>query len=173
MDSDQEEIGDHITQLKNKIAKHIDRGESLRPRRGEMERQKANLEKQIAVHQNNLVALGCDQTEIITELDETKGNCDPAMLNLILGTWKSEFGPVTFTGSCGNITGYWQQEASYRGEITGGSLESDIRTLTISYKQSWNNITNGKAVFKLSADGKTLNGRYTGGGGNGIWNLIK
>lgn len=77
----------------------------------------------------------------------SKRSCDPAILNLILGTWQSEWGPVTLSGSCDRITGYWVQSPSARGEITGGSFDSDSRTLTFFYKQSWNNVTDGRAVF--------------------------
>ncbi|MCA1602509.1 MAG: hypothetical protein LC776_12975 [Acidobacteria bacterium] len=75
---------------------------------------------------------------------------------------------MTLKGTCDHITGYWGQDSSKRGEITGGFFDSYSRTLSFSYKQSWNSVTNGRAVLTLSADGKTLDGRYRGDGGNGI-----
>lgn len=100
-------------------------------------------------------------------------SCDPAIFNLIPGTWQSEWGPVTLSGSCDRITGYWVQDSSARGEITGGSFDSSSRTLEFTYKQSWNNVTDGRASFTLSADGRTLDGGYSGGGGNGVWEMHK
>ena len=40
-----------------------------------------------------------------------KCSCDPAIFDLILRTWKSDFGPVTLKGTCDHITGYWGQDS--------------------------------------------------------------
>jgi hypothetical protein len=113
-----------------------------------------------------------EQMTLTVRPTTVKRNCDPAIFNRIRGTWQSNFGPVTLQGSCDKVTGSWQQDVNAKGEITGGSFDSDTRKLTISYKQSWNNVTDGRAVFTLTADGK-LDGTYSGGGGNGIWIMHK
>ena len=87
----------------------------------------------------------------------------------VLGTWASQWGPVTFTGSPDHLTGHWDQHEG-RGQITGGMFNSATGVLVFSYNQPWNN-QHGEARFHISAVGQ-FDGSYAQQNGNhGPWNL--
>ena len=61
----------------------------------------------------------------------------------MISTWQASYGPVTFSGSCENVTGYWMQgqwggrvrndATDERGEIKGGRVKG--KTLTRQFFQ--------------------------------------
>jgi hypothetical protein len=77
----------------------------------------------------------------------------------VAGTWQSAWGAVTFIQNGNVVTGSWQQGVQGTGQITNGTFDPAQRRLEFTYRQTWNN-ANGRAVFTLSPDGKTLAGQY-------------
>jgi hypothetical protein len=86
----------------------------------------------------------------------------------VAGTWQSEFGPVTLVQRGAAVTGQWQQ-AQGVGEISSGVLDFHARSLALNYSQTWNR-AQGRAVFVLSPDGRTLTGTWTQHGSDGVRN---
>jgi len=117
----------------------------------------------------------------------------------VLGTWQSDWGPVTLEGSKQSepfglagtpspatpggseqsITGSWNQNGNI-GQIKSGTFNSATGILKFNYYQNWNN-QEGVAELTLSADGKTLSGTWKQGaagsgqvdGGGGSWTLTR
>lgn len=83
----------------------------------------------------------------------------------IAGTWDSNWGPTTFFHDPieGNkpvhVSGYWVENSKKRGVFKSGTYDPSTGELKLSYYQSWNFMT-GKAHFKLSPDGRRLEGRW-------------
>jgi hypothetical protein len=90
----------------------------------------------------------------------------------IMGTWNSDWGPVTFEGSDAGVTGFWIQGAPNKGLIKGGSFDPQTRKLVFQYYQPWND-QNGKAELTLSKDGTTLSGTWTQQNGSGRWTMTR
>jgi hypothetical protein len=95
---------------------------------------------------------------------------------LICGTWKSAFGPVTFSkagpvvGDALAVNGSWDQAPDKKGVIQNGLYNGTSRTLEFDYCQKWDNTT-GKGKFSLSKDGKILTGKWIQGSSEGLWEL--
>ncbi|GHO99203.1 hypothetical protein KSF_092510 [Reticulibacter mediterranei] len=90
----------------------------------------------------------------------------------IIGTWTSQFGPVTFTGSPDHLSGHWDQKEG-QGKITAGMFNPATGVLVFSYFQSWND-QHGAAAFLISATGREFHGNYVQpNGNNGAWDLIR
>jgi hypothetical protein len=90
----------------------------------------------------------------------------------IFGTWNSNFGTFTFTGSPQHVTGSWDQGPGKQGKITAGTFNPTTRTLAFSYHQPWNN-QDGVAELTLSTDGLQLEGTWSQGNANGRWIMTR
>lgn len=82
------------------------------------------------------------------------------------GEWESNWGKVTLVHGIiegdkpVKVTGYWIQDSDKnRGVFRSGTFDPRAGTLKMSYWQSWN-LMLGTANFKLSADGKRLEGSW-------------
>lgn len=94
---------------------------------------------------------------------------DSALHAKIIGTWKGSLGPVTFSGPCENVSGFWMQGewgdpvrnngTDERGVISRGRVSRGV--LTFQYSQYWNQRKGSDSCY-LSNDGKTLNCSYLG-----------
>lgn len=84
----------------------------------------------------------------------------PDQLQDILGTWNSNFGPVTFKRSSTNpqfFDGYWNEKSKFGGVIKLGNYDRSHGFLQFSVHQKYNN-SDGHAEFLSSSDGKRLEG---------------
>lgn len=102
---------------------------------------------------------------------------DAADASDLLGTWTSDWGPVTFAGKPArgktvSFTGHWIQSKTQRGQIKGGSFDLRSRRATFTYYQHWNK-QNGRADLTISADGKSMSGTWTQGNGSGSWTMTR
>lgn len=82
------------------------------------------------------------------------------------GEWDSNWGKVTMVHGAivddkpVKVTGYWiQGEEKNRGIFRSGTFDPKTGILKLSYWQSWNFML-GSATFKMSADGKRLEGSW-------------
>jgi hypothetical protein len=96
----------------------------------------------------------------------------------ILGTWDSDWGPVTFRGRADGrggvvkFTGTWAQGPNQIGVIKEGVYDPATRKLVFFYYQDWND-QHGEADFLLSDDGRTLSGAYNQTNGSGRWTMTR
>ena len=82
------------------------------------------------------------------------------------GQWDSNWGKVTLAHGAivgdkpVKVTGYWIQDADKnRGVFRSGSFDPNTGLLKLTYWQSWN-LMIGKATFKMSPDGKRMEGSW-------------
>jgi hypothetical protein len=112
---------------------------------------------------------------------EMKGlnKCDPLQpihFNLA-GQWKSQWGPVTIQAAANDSwSGSWVQNGG-TGVLDKGAYDLRAGTLVFSTYQPWNKAI-GTAFFKLSQDGRTLEGtwnlkRTNGSEDHGPWSLTR
>jgi hypothetical protein len=89
----------------------------------------------------------------------------------VLGTWSSQWGPVTLTGSPDHLSGHWDQQEG-RGQITAGMFNSATGVLVYAYYQPWND-QHGAAAFLVAATGQFTGNYVQQDGNNGPWNLAR
>lgn len=82
------------------------------------------------------------------------------------GPWDSNWGKVTLVHGAivgdkpVKVTGYWIQDSDKnRGVFRSGSFDPKTGTLKLTYWQNWN-LMLGTATFKMSADGKRMEGAW-------------
>ncbi|MBP9091483.1 caspase family protein [bacterium] len=82
------------------------------------------------------------------------------------GQWDSNWGKVTLVHGAivgdkpVKVTGYWIQDADKnRGVFRSGSFDPKTGLLKLTYWQNWN-LMLGKATFKMSTDGKRMEGSW-------------
>ncbi|QBD80647.1 hypothetical protein EPA93_33620 [Ktedonosporobacter rubrisoli] len=90
----------------------------------------------------------------------------------VLGTWPSNWGPVTFTGTPDHLSGHWDQGEGKQGQITAGFYNPTTGLLVFSYYQAWNN-QNGVAGFLLSETNPLVGNWAQPNGSHGGWDLIR
>jgi len=96
----------------------------------------------------------------------TGGAVPTAFSKGVDGPWDSNWGKVTLvhgaiTGDKPvKVTGYWIQDSDKnRGVFRSGSFDPKTGTLKLTYWQNWN-LMLGTATFKMSADGKRMEGAW-------------
>jgi hypothetical protein len=167
------ECTDCYAKLQEIIAKKIDKAMSLN--RPELLAKKNEIEKQLASHRNNLIALRCIQTTFDLSI-------------FAAGTWEKDielgtqyFGfPVQFFHVEKNsVRGEWGRSSSGKnGKITGGSFDEVTGMLSFTFVQSKDKKT-GTATLYLTetATHYKLRGtcRLDDGSGNGglMWEKLK
>lgn len=94
------------------------------------------------------------------------GSPNEAFLRGVSGEWESNWGKVTLIHGPiqgekpVKVTGYWIQDSDKnRGVFRSGTFDPKTGALKLPYWQSWN-LMLGTANFKLSADGKRLEGGW-------------
>lgn len=82
------------------------------------------------------------------------------------GQWDSNWGKVTLVHGAivgdkpVKVTGYWIQDSDKnRGVFRSGTFDPKTGMLKLTYWQNWN-LMLGKATFKMSADGKRMEGSW-------------
>lgn len=97
---------------------------------------------------------------------------NPAGQTNVMGTWYSDWGPITFAGTPDHLGGHWDQDGGRQGQVTAGTYNPTTGLLIFSYYQNWNN-QRGAAGFLLSDSGQ-FNGQYVQpNGGHGSWTLTR
>lgn len=98
-------------------------------------------------------------------------SCSPKDLEVwqnVVGTWQAKYGYVTFSGSCGNVTGFWMQGTyghalrkdgtDQRGEIKEGKVKGGV--LVFQYFQPWGDQRKGSDSCYLYLGDKQLSCSY-------------
>lgn len=96
----------------------------------------------------------------------TGGAVPTAFSKGVDGPWDSNWGKVTLVHGAivgdkpVKVTGYWIQDSDKnRGVFRSGSFDPKTGTLKLTYWQNWN-LMLGTATFKMSADGKRMEGAW-------------
>lgn len=86
----------------------------------------------------------------------------------VVGTWQAKYGYVTFSGSCGNVTGFWMQGTyghalrkdgtDQRGEIKEGRVKGGV--LVFQFFQPWGDQRKGSDSCYLYLGEKQLSCSY-------------
>lgn len=96
----------------------------------------------------------------------------------VSGAWTSDWGTVYLEKGGRNadgtqsVSGYWDQGAGKRGQITKGHYMPNEGKLIFKYYQPWNQ-TSGSAKFAMNGTGTSLNGTYTQPNMSGNWNMSR
>lgn len=152
-------LGDAFSALKEKVETEVlrDRGVLQSPiMKSKWEGEDLVLAAPATRHQKSLPF----------EPDEDDGEESVKKSEGIDGKWDSNWGVVTLEhppiegDNKVKVTGYWIQAIDKnRGVIRSGTFDPIKKTLKFSYWQSWNMMP-GKASFKLSGNGKRLEGKW-------------
>jgi hypothetical protein len=137
-----------FTDLEKIIGKKIDAAKLLKDKRAELANKKNEIDKQLASHRNNLIALGCDQ---------------PAGACTLAGTWvhiTEGIGTTTWTiTSDGNATEEGKGYAEGKATLKGNTLHIEWQTKNgYSGYYEWRLNSNcssddGELVFKSGGTG--------------------
>lgn len=149
---------DCVDKLANKLADNLRFAESLVPRRGELRQKLAGLERQKAIHQNNLIVFRCDDAATTTS---TGGKW--------AGTWVRNDGveTVTISGGSGGIQGAFSYEGvGYNGSGQWSNCRMTGNTANCKWSGSHNDNTKSggrSGTLKMALNGDTLSGEYEEG----------
>lgn len=166
-----------LMELEKIIAKKIDKAMSLN--RPTLLAKKNEIDKQIASHQNNLIALGCIKPPV--SKSENYNNADDSKLS---GIWESDNSglngiPTLQLNVSGGIVSGGSTYRSASSKITGGSYDPKSKILSFSFLYSdklWDKNT-CKATFTFYEEnphywileGRLVSERY----GSQYWKLSK
>lgn len=102
--------------------------------------------------------------------DTSCSSADREVWEKISGTWQAKYGYVTFSGSCGNVTGFWMQGTfghplrkdgtDQRGEIKEGKVRGG--SLSFQYFQPWGDQRKGSDSCSLYVGDKQVSCSYLG-----------
>ncbi len=139
--------------LGHSISERVTTGVRSNSQKDELNQQRAQLQRQRAVHQSRLKELGCDSQ---------KSGCLG-----FAGAWKTTFGTMTFERSGNQITASYD----FDGGNLRGTLSASGRTLRGTYTETE---AKGTFLFTLAADGKSFSGSWNRTSGtreppNGEW----
>ena len=131
----------YLVQLENEIGKKIDKAVSLQNKRPELLNKKNEIDKQIASHRNNIIALGCDKASF-------NGNTPN-----LAGTWKGLNWVYEITQNGTAFSWKITNDAAYNESAKGDILDGNKIKATWTNKNgtdtgTGNIITdsNGKAI---------------------------
>ena len=139
--------------LAHSISERIETALQSNSQKDELNKQRAQLQRQRTVHQSRLKELGCDSQ---------KSGCQG-----FAGAWKTTFGTMTFERSGNQITASYD----FDGGNIRGTLSGSGRTLRGTYTETE---AKGTFIFTLAADGKSFSGSWNRTSGtreppNGEW----
>jgi hypothetical protein len=125
--------------LGHRITERVSTAVQSNSQKDELKKQRAQLQRQRAVHQSRLKELGCDSQ---------KNDCQG-----FAGAWKTTFGTMTFERSGNQITASYD----FDGGNIRGTLSGSGRTLRGTYTETE---AKGTFLFTLTADGKSFSGNW-------------
>ncbi len=135
---------DCLKRLHEVIRQRIETAKQANSQLDELNTQRTQLQRQLAVHESRLEELGCGQKS-----EPQKSGCQG-----FAGTWKTTFGTMTFERIGNQITSSYD----FDGGRIRGVISADGRTLTGTYTE-----TSAKGIlrFTLAADGKSFRGSWS------------
>lgn len=101
-----------------------------------------------------------------------------AHLKSVSGTWKSNWGPVTFRESKikGSrklaLKGTWEQAYSMIGKITRGTFDPRTGKVEFSFYQPWDG-EHGSCILYVQNAGEGLEGPWKHTSNSGTWTLTR
>ena len=125
------------------ITKKIDKAEASLPQKIELLKEKSDLEKQIAVHRNNIIALGCDKID-----------------NTLTGTWKAMNWVYEMTQSGNTFSWKITNDVAYNESAKGTILDGNKIKATWTNK---NGTDSGTGDIITDSNGKAIEIRWKNG----------
>jgi hypothetical protein len=89
----------------------------------------------------------------------------------VIGSWKSEWGPVNFEHSKDGIfSGSWKEGQAKIGKISDGKFSQADGKLSFNFVETWTGLK-GHAVLHLSDNCQQLGGSWLRGKDKGEWTM--